>query len=267
MKKITLLCIGILLSLSAFAQNYTTELIQLIDDGEDINYSAQIDMSDTTVTLTLSGPDGRFFGFGFGEQSMTSGGDAVIFLKVGTDYMLTDRSFGYPGQPDGEDATGVTPKLDASQDWTLVSNTLVGAQRTIVATRLLDTGDVNDYVFSTSDISIDLVFSLGFSYTLGYHGDNRGMLVQPITTLNQDDFTLNNVKLFPNPSNSMFNLKFSEQYSDLQLEAYDVLGKQILSRKMDRLNSNVDVSTWNNGVYIIKVTSNGKSIIKNFIKG
>ena len=105
MKKITFLLIifiGYLLN----AQTHTTGEIILFDN-EEFTYTAQIDFEPNLVTLTLSGPDERYLGLGFGVQSMTSGGDAIIWLyDAGSEeFILSDRSFGYPGQPAGEDAT------------------------------------------------------------------------------------------------------------------------------------------------------------------
>lgn len=263
MKKITLALFGLILTCSAVAQTYTTGSILLLDNDE-ILYSAQIDINNTLVTLTLSGPDTRYLGLGFGAQSKTSGGDVVMWLNAG-EFKLTDRSFGAEGQPPGEDAPNIIPTLDASQDWTIVSNELNSAQRTIVATRLANTGDPKDYVFSTSDTFIQLVWAIGFSYNLSYHGVNRGITSEPIT-LSQDEFAVNDFKIMQNPSRSKLTLSFPRYSNSLKLDVYDVLGKKILTKQMDGLTSSVDVSRWNNGLYLVRVTSDKGTQTKRFIK-
>lgn len=245
-----------------FSQTYTTGVITFVSN-EDLTYTAKIDIENDVVTLTLNGPDERFLGIGFGVQSMTSGGDALIWrLEDGT-LQLTDRTFGYPGQPDGEDATGLVPYLDSSQDWTVVTNSLDVTQRTVVATRAVDTGEAKDYVFSTADTYIDMVWSVGFSYGLIYHGENRGIVMEPIT-LSQREFSLNQFKIIQNPSSSKLMLSLSN--SEVKLDVFDVLGKKILTKELSGLTSSIDVSKWNSGVYLIRVTSDTGTQTKRFLK-
>lgn len=246
-----------------FSQTYTTGQIVLLDN-EDFLYKAQIDISGELVTLTLNGPDLKFLGIGFGVQSMTSGGDVLIWLNDG-EFKLTDRSFGAPGQPSGQDATGIIPTLDSSQDWTVITNTLDVGQRTIVATRARNTGDVKDYIFSTSDTFIDMVWSMGFGYELGYHGENRGIIMEPLT-LSQASFSVDAFKLYPNPSKDNFAINLSNYSSDVRLTVFDVLGKRILTKQLSGLSSSIDVSKWNNGVYLVRVTSNAGTQTKRFVK-
>ncbi|MCB0445275.1 MAG: T9SS type A sorting domain-containing protein [Gelidibacter sp.] len=259
MKKITLAFLGFLFSIATFAQTYTTGTMVLIDDG-DIFYSAKIDVTSSLVTLTLNGPDGRFLGFGFGVQSMTYGGDVVMFLDD-TDtpehvFALTDRTF---------QGIGVPPILDNNQDWTIVSNDLNAGQRTVVATRALNTGHDGDYVFSTSDTSIDYVFSVGFGYDLNYHGTNRGISMQSIT-LSQDEFAINDFKIAPNPAKSKFTLSLPNADNNAKLEVFDVLGKKLLTKNLNKITSTMDVSKWNSGVYLIRVITDNGTQTKRFIK-
>jgi hypothetical protein len=246
-----------------FSQTYTTGQISLLNNGE-IDYTAQIDITNEVVTLTLIGPDQRYLGIGFGVQSMTSGGDVLIWLNDG-EFKLTDRSFGFPGQPPGEDATGIIPGLDSTQDWTVITNSLDAGQRTIVATRAINTGDSKDYVFDSSDAFINMVWSVGFSYNLSYHGENSGIVMEPVT-LGQSELSAVDFKLYPNPSKDNFAIHLSNYASDVQLTVFDVLGKKIVAKLLSGLTSSIDVSKWNNGLYLIRVTSDSEAQTKRFIK-
>lgn len=258
MKKITFYYSFILLIFTSlsFSQTYSTGEIVLIDDG-DFYYSAKIDVTSSLVTLTLNGPDNRYLGLGFGVQSMTSGEDAVIFLNDGT-FKLTDRTF---------QGIGVVPALDSNQDWTIISNTLNGEQRTIVATRVLNTGHDNDYVFSTSDTSIDLVWSFGNSYSLSWHGENRGKTMQSLT-LSIDDIiqTYNEFTLTPNPAKSKLHMRLPQSFENAEVTIYDVLGKKVYARTLSALSSSIDVSKWNNGIYLVRVSNGTTTQTKRFIK-
>lgn len=122
-------------------------------------------MTTTDITVTVQGPSDRFLAFGFGT-GMATGNDAIIWSTLGTGVApLQLRDHRMIGQ-------GNEPTVDAQQDWTVVSNTVSGSNRTIVATRVLNTGDANDVIFSFGATTQNLFWSKGPSATnqLQYHG-------------------------------------------------------------------------------------------------
>ncbi|MBA6151285.1 T9SS type A sorting domain-containing protein [Gelidibacter maritimus] len=258
MKKTTLAFLGILLTSFCLAQTYTTGTMELYNQNDDV-FTARVDVTSTLVTLTLVGPDNSYLGFGFGTQTMGSGGDVVLFYDdVDTpaeDFQLSDRKF---------IGTGPVPEVDTHQDWTLVSNTLENGQRTVVGTRVLDTGHDDDYVFSTSDSSLDFAWAIGSSYELKRHSARGGSMQS--FTLSQDTFTLSDFVMTPNPGLSKFELRLPSGVSNVKLQVYDVLGKNIFSKILTTLSTTVDVSKWNSGVYLVRVTSNNGSQTKRFVK-
>ncbi|PWK17905.1 T9SS type A sorting domain-containing protein [Xanthomarina spongicola] len=259
MKKITLSFIGIftLITSLTFSQTYSTGVIELLNDGNNL-YTAQIEVTTSLVTLTLSGPDNKYLGLGFDAMSMTAGKDVVIWLNDGT-FKLTDRSFL---------GVGAEPALDVEQDWTIISNTSSGGQRNVVATRLPDTGNSDDFVFSTSASSIDLVWSFEdtSSYTLGWHGIlNRGMTRESFT-LSAPSLTKTDFKIYPNPGKTYLNIHLPEFNADAYLEVFDILGKKIYANTLGAINNRISVSKWPTGVYIVRVTLGEQSITKRFIK-
>ena len=265
MKKITLALIGLIYFNTAFSQTYTTGLMELSNTSE-LAYSIQIDVNPTTVTLTMIGPENRWLGLGFGVQSMTSGGDAVIF--DGT--TLTDRSFGFEGQEPGQDATGITPVEDAEgeRDWTVTSNDVNSGVRTLIATRATNTGNPKDYVFSATATSIELVWARarfeGFS--LEWHGpDNRGITMQSLT-LSQDDFQINDFDISPNPANTNFTISMPNFTENATVNVYDVLGKKVFASKLNSITSTIDVSQWNSGIYLVRVSTENAMHTKRLVK-
>lgn len=265
MKKITLTFIGLLCFSFMFSQSYTTGLINLSNTAG-LEYSIQIDVDPTTTTLTMIGPENRWLGLGFGVTSMTSGEDVVIFNGE----TLTDRFYGFEGQTPGEDATGITPTEDAEgeRDWAVQSNDVNAGVRTLVATRANDTGNPNDYVFSASATSIELAWARARfeGFTLEWHGiDNRGVTMQSLT-LSTDTIVENDFQISPNPAKNNFTLDLRVLNADTTIEVYDVLGKKVLSEKISVISSSYDISSWNSGLYIIKVSSENSSETKRFIK-
>lgn len=122
-------------------------------------------MTTTDITVTLQGPSDRFIAFGFGT-GMATGNDAIIWSTLGTGAApLQLRDHRMIGQ-------GNEPTVDAQQDWTVISNNVSGGNRTIVASRVLNTGDANDVVFNFAATTQNLFWSKGPSATnqLQYHG-------------------------------------------------------------------------------------------------
>lgn len=248
MKKITFLILFLTLTIS-FAQTWSTGVITF--NG---SYTGQVDVTSTTVTLTLIGPDDRWLGMGFGVTCMTSGNDDVVIFD-GTN--LSDRNFV---------GIGNQPAADVSQDWTIISNTTSTGTRTLIATRARDTGDSNDFVFPAAAGGINFVWaykgSAGFNITS--HSGNRG---SASATLGINDFqAVFNFKITPNPVTTEFEVDLPDTIESANIEIFDILGKQISSGIITRFNSVVEVSNWHSGTYLVRVYSGEFSQTKRIIK-
>ncbi|WP_298903374.1 T9SS type A sorting domain-containing protein [uncultured Psychroserpens sp.] len=265
MKKITIALITLFCFSSGFSQTYSTGLVNLSNTAG-LEYSVQIDVTSTIVTLTMIGPDNRWLGLGFGVQGMTAGDDVVIYDGS----RLTDRYFGFDGQTPGDDATGIIPTedLEGERDWSITSNTVNSGVRTIIATRATNTGNNNDYVFSASATSIELAWARARfeGYSLEWHGtENRGITMQSLT-LSEESQEVNNFEISPNPAKTSFKIELPTYTDDTKIEVYNVLGKKVLSKKLNSLSSVIDVSNWSTGIYVIKVTTKNTSKMKRFVK-
>jgi len=260
MKKITFTFLSILLLITiSYSQTVNTPVIDLSTDVG-LEYQAQIEISSTTVTLTLIGPSDRWLGLGFDASSMTSGKDMVFF--DGTN--LTDRTFNGIGTP---------PILDDQEDWNILPgfpDYSVPGVVTIVATRDA-LGGPGDHKFSTSDTSINLVWARGngATFALGYHGSlNRGIVP---TAINYNPLGLINHKIStfsisPNPGIAKLNLKLSRLNISANLEIFDVLGKKIYGNRLIDITTSIDVSKWNSGVYLVRVSTDRGVQTKRFVK-
>ncbi|MDT0557245.1 T9SS type A sorting domain-containing protein [Ichthyenterobacterium sp. W332] len=282
MKKITLMLFSLVLTFTCLnAQTFSTGLVEL-SNATGSEYSIQIDVTSTEVTLTMIGPAGKWLGLGFGnpnttggfQAGMVSGNDVVIFrLDDSSQDEFTDRYFGFPGQMEGQSAQGIVPSIDEREDWTIETNDVNSGVRTLVATRDLDTGNPGDYVFSTSDTNIDLVWASardidgdGTDYLLDWHGpEHRGILTAGIT-LSQSEVQFNEFRISPNPSKNYLNITLPLITEKVIVEVFDVLGKKLLSQELTELRSSINVSKWNSGVYLVKVSTDSATLTKRFIK-
>ena len=82
------------------------------------------------------------------------------------------------------------------------------------------------------------------------------------TALSNTDFELgqNNINVYPNPTKDIINI--DAQNEDVVTEIYDFTGKLILTTNTNK----IDISNFNNGIYILKLSANKKSEIKKIIK-
>ncbi len=265
MKKITFLLL-LLMANIALAQTWTTGVVTL-DSGS--NYTVQFDVNTgtNTVTMTMVGPDNVWLGVGPGISAGNSMGnlddDAIVYNSAG----LQDRNM-----PAGSG----TPALDNSgspiDEWTLVSDNVSGGMVTVVATRAINTGDSEDFVFPTSAQSLPILWAHGDgSTTFGYHGGaNKGGVVANLTLGTPDfDSELKEFSIYPNPGASTMNIGLpSLVEGGLELEVYDVLGKKVYSDHLSTLSSSVNISKWNSGMFLVKLTSTQGdiSLTKRFVK-
>lgn len=249
MKNFTFKAFFLLFATAISAQTYSTGTVPLFNTAG-LEYSAKIDVSQTLVTLTLTGPATRWLGIGFGQNSMTAGGDAVIFNGT----TLSDRTF---------DGVGVVPLIDAGQSWTVTSNTVSSGVRTVVGTRALNTGEPNDYVFSASPSPITLVFARGQDLTVAYHGGGNCGSTAASFTLGNDKFSLMASQVYPNPSNGEFMVKASAILQ--QINIYSQTGALVKTIAVDTDETEVAVNGLQTGVYLMELKNDSETSWKKII--
>lgn len=173
MKKILVL-ISISLVIVGNAQTKIIANTELLP-GSGIFFQATMDQPTASITITMQGPDDRWFGIGFGTGMI--GGDALIFTDGRQGAMHALGVWDY--DLNAQQTSGVDK--DNLQNWTVQSNTTSSGVRTIVATRPLNDGDPIDDVLSYSDAALNLIWAKGVlpGNTMSYHSSNRGVNVLP----------------------------------------------------------------------------------------
>lgn len=255
-----LLCTTFLIGVFVFGQQKSTGIVNLTT-----NMSANflLDNTTQTVTLTLIGPNDRWFGLQFGSftntQGMLSGQDLIWWNNVN----VIDSRF---------NGKGFTPTTDVTNNWTLVSNTNntpTAGLRTLVCTRPLTTGDANDYQFNFNDTTIDISWARcnAASYTMNNHGSlNRGYAIDtPYTNLGSTVFEQEEVHVYPNPSQG--NFQISAKQAIQKIVVYSLTGKQLQeitpnpeNPKQVHLNNELA-----KGVYLLNIFGEGLNTWKKVI--
>ena len=246
MKKI-LLILFLTSSISLFAQSFSTGTQTLLSG---LTANINIDADTDITTLTLTGPSNAWFAIGFGNLDMG-----------GTDVFRTNGSTIVDAYSSGN----ALPAQDSSQDWTLVSNTVSGSNRTIVATRANNTGDSDDHIFSASAGSLSVIYAKGTSTSYAYHGGNRGFTTLSVT-LGISENKLLSFEMYPNPVSDVLNIQLPTGTDKAEVGVYDYTGRLVSTKTVSSNDSTLDVQNISKGIYIIRVATNSKIGVQRFIK-
>jgi hypothetical protein len=105
--------------------------------------------------------------------------------------------------------------------------------------------------FNTLDLGSTLASKEIFLSNIYFYG---GALSTPEETLSQ-------VRIFPNPSNSIWTISSPNTIVDVQV--FDILGKQVISLNPDNTEATLDASNLRDGLYLAKIsTENGSQTVK-----
>lgn len=82
--------------------------------------------------------------------------------------------------------------------------------------------------------------------------------------LSIDEFSISNFKISPNPSTSEIRLQLPATVTTASVKVYTILGKEVYSNST--YEAPIDVSSWNNGIYLVQVSDLENTKTKRFIK-
>jgi len=181
-------------------------------------------------------------------------------------------------------------------DWSFGSNP--SADGNANADRTVEVGDTVNWTWSgtgshnvesTADDSNSETFNSGatvlapntFSYTFNNIGSTdfrfnpHDSMNGTITVVAEGTLSSSSIdaqqefRIYPNPSADYMNVEVPNLSSEsLKLEVFDVLGKKVLSQNLNKLSSRINVSKWNSGVYLVRLTSSDDTVAttKRFVK-
>jgi plastocyanin len=85
-------------------------------------------------------------------------------------------------------------------------------------------------------------------------------------TLSIDDAKIVDFSIYPNPSKSNLNINLAQNGNTAKIEVFDILGKKIFSKLLSEVKTTINVSNWDLGVYLVKVSNDLGTQTKRFIK-
>lgn len=100
----------------------------------------------------------------------------------------------------------------------------------------------------------------------GYNGNNGYWNIDTVTfsynVLSSKENKIAGLKLYPNPvKNSLF--VTSDSFAPKHVELFDILGKLVLNSKV--INDSINVSALSKGIYVAKITEEGKTTTRKII--
>ncbi|MCQ9634812.1 T9SS type A sorting domain-containing protein [Chryseobacterium sp. WG23] len=234
MKKL-LLTLSMALANFAWAQ-FSSGVVSLGATG----MTVKLETSPTLATLTLTGNSTSYLGIGAGDSGMEAGADGFIYNSSSN----LDYSF---------NGIGAFPSVDAVQDWTLVSNTVSGTTRTVIATRSLS-GSAGDFVIPNAAGSLDIFFARGGSTAISQHSSsNRGYATLTMTASNLSTSEAvtetKKVSLYPNPARQTVSFKNVDRIKSIDI--YEAAGRKIKSVKPDK--ETISIEDLKSGIYYFEI--------------
>jgi hypothetical protein len=209
--------------------------------------------TNSTVTLTLTGPSNKWFGIGFNTGVMSNGTDCLYYSTALVDATITGQAI---------------PTTDASNEWTVSSNTVSGTTRTLVLTRSF-TGGAGDYSFVYNDNALNIIWAYGSGLAISQHsGSERGSSVLGFT-LGVDDFTsLNKITIAPNPSIGLFTILKNNQTTVSKVTVFDTNGKvlKVIDSELNLEAIPIDLSKFSKGVYFVEISNETDKVVQKIVK-
>ena len=213
----------------------------------------KIDKNSTTstVSVTLTGPTDRWFGIGFNSLSMANGTDCLYYSTSLVDSVITGRS---------------APTTDASNEWTVSSNTVSGTTRTLVLTRNF-VGGTGDYAFVYNDNNLNIIWAYGSGIALSQH-DTRGSSALGFTLGSEDFASLAKITIAPNPSNGIVTISKNNQTTVSKITVFDINGKVIkeINSELNLEVIQIDISKYSSGVYFVEISNDIDKIVRKIVK-
>lgn len=250
-RKLSFVTILLATSTFAFAQYSSGALFPVGSTG----VSVKLETTPSMVRLTLAGPSSSYLALGAGSNGMASGADGFIYNSASA----TDYSF---------NGVGVTPSADATQDWTITSNTVSGSTRTVVATRSLS-GSAGDTPIPNAAVNLDVFVARGNNtLVISNHGSFRDYATLPMSfdaqlATGEVDLAPKSV-VYPNPSSGEF--RFSDSKDIKTVHVFDGTGKKITSLNFET-NKIIDLKNKPSGTYYLEIKlKDGNTLYEKVIK-
>ena len=116
------------------------------------------------------------------------------------------------------------------------------------------------WIFPIDDTSMDGVYTVSVNFA--GHGYETKFGVN--TNLGVEDLNVSEFSIYPNPTSEMLNVEGNTQIEKVVI--YDLLGRTVLENSPMAEKTQINISSLNNGVYLVSITSEGKRTVRKIVK-
>ena len=252
MKKtyLLMLCLGLMQLINA--QQKETALTTIGGMKVKINLNAATSLA----TITMVGPSSKWISIGLSTSDMATNKDVMTYGTT-----LLDQYFTSNGH--------VAPTTDATNNLTVVSNTVAGSTRTVVFTRPFSTGDAKDYTFVYTMTSLNIVWGIGPSTNVASEHSTFGSKTLTFSAVlaNENFASLEDIVVYPNPSNGVFNISKNSMININKIRVFDGNAKLLkeINTEITDQNSSIDLSGLTTGMYFMELSNDSDQVVKKIL--
>lgn len=213
------------------------------------------DLSNITVDLTNT-----YFAF-FTDAGGSTTSARIWIRKNGTQYQF--------GLGAGTSPTNWSPNLHNAND---IQYLVLGYDFTANLLSLYENPTIGGSASSTVSVTPTAAFSTlgGFMFRQDAANTTPTMIIDELTINTTPNFTLSSasfsqiegLKMYPNPTKSNLYIETALN-SEINVSIVNMLGKEVVNSKV--VNNTVNVSNLTSGIYIVKISEEGKTSTKKLI--
>ena len=227
----------------------------------------------STTGYTISGTDSGNYTLTQPSLSADITANPEIAVSSSEGGSLSDGGTDAQGNETAGTSKTVTYTITNSGTTTL---TLSGTASVTNLTNITGTPTVSAYTSTSLSASSSATFTVNytptttgaFSFDVSIANDDSDESPFNFTvsgtaaTLGEPDVTLHSIRTYPVPFSSMLTIDLG-QYSNGEVQLFDILGKSLLKKTLDTSKTNIDMSTIPSGVYMLHLeVADGQKIIK-----
>lgn len=201
---------------------------------EDLDGDANLDILATE--LNVDADTGNFYWYEFNGSGYTQ---TLMTTSIGNPSNAKVKDLDDDGLDDIVLSSGTS---GAGNDIVWFKNNGSGFNAEVV----IDNTQSQAYFFTVNDFDNDNDLDIASN---AYNNDDLNWFENLKYTLSVSESNQNNISIYPNPAKNYLNFKgFTDAIS---VSVYDILGKKVIGATLN-LNQSLDVSSLNNGLYILK---------------
>ena len=184
-----------------------------------------------------------------------------MVVEYSTDFGANWEILGSSADPNWYNSASTSNGIPGKQ-WT-------GEGEDINANDGLSNATVRDYSYDLAAFTNETNIVFRFKFVADANTNEEGAVIDNLVingALSNDSFNLlNNIAIYPNPSESIFNINWNTGEA-LDIKVFDITGKQIFAKKKITGNSyKLDLDGFAQGIYLLNMNMNGKTATKKII--